>query len=91
MDNYITIKNDKNEEKEFEILFSFESDNTNKKYITYTDYSKDDNGNIICYSSILEDDGKLSKIDTEPELKIIDEMLNTLVETTKLQYLNEEL
>lgn len=90
MDNYITIKNDKNEEKEFEILFSFESDNTNKKYITYTDYSKDDNGNIICYSSILEDDGKLSKIDTEPELKIIDEMLNTLVETTKLKYLNEE-
>ena len=83
MDNYITIKNDKNEEKEFEILFSFESDNTNKKYITYTDYSKDDNGNIICYSSILEEDGKLSKIDTEPELKIIDEMLNTLVETTK--------
>ena len=90
MDNYITIKNDKNEEKKFEILFSFESDNTNKKYITYTDYSKDDNGNIICYSSILEDDGKLSKIDTEPELKIIDEMLNTLVETTKLKYLNEE-
>ncbi len=90
MDNYITIKNDKNEEKEFEILFSFESDNTNKKYITYTDYSKDDNGNIICYSSILEEDGKLSKIDTEPELKIIDEMLNTLVETTKLKYLNEE-
>ena len=90
MENYITIKNDKNEEKEFEILFSFESDNTNKKYITYTDYSKDDNGNIICYSSILEDDGKLSKIDTEPELKIIDEMLNTLVETTKLKYLNEE-
>lgn len=90
MDNYITIKNDKNEEKEFEVLFSFESDNTNKKYITYTDYSKDDNGNIICYSSILEDDGKLSKIDTEPELKIIDEMLNTLVETTKLQYFNEE-
>ena len=90
MDNYITIKNDKNEEKEFEILFSFESDNTNKKYITYTDYSKDDNGNIICYSSILEEDGKLSKIDTEPELKIIDEMLNTLVETTKWKYLNEE-
>ena len=90
MENYLTIKTAQGEEKEFEILFSFESDNTNKKYITYTDYSKDDNGNIICYSSILEEDGKLSKIDTEPELKIIDEMLNTLVETTKLKYLNEE-
>ncbi len=90
MENYLTIKTAQGEEKEFEILFSFESENTNKKYVTYTDYSKDEEGNIICYSSILEDDGKLSKIDTEAELKIIDDMLNTLVETTKLTYANKE-
>ena len=90
MKDYLTITNENNETKEFEILFSFESDETNKKYVTYTDYSKDDDGSIICYSSILEDDGKLSKIDTEQELQIIDEMLNTLVETTKLKYANKE-
>lgn len=90
MEKYLTIRNDQNEEKEFEVLFSFESENTNKKYATYTDYSKDDEGNIICYSSIINSDGSLSKIDTEPELKIIDEMLKTLVETTKLTYSNKE-
>ena len=90
MKDYLTITNENNETKEFEILFSFESDETNKKYVTYTDYTKDDDGNIICYSSILEDDGKLSKIDTEHERAMVDELLNTLIESTKMNYLNKE-
>ncbi len=90
MKDYLTIKNDAGESKEFEILFSFESDETNKKYVTYTDYTRDDDGNIICYSSILEDDGKLSKITTEREKAMVDELLNTLVESTKMSYLNKE-
>ena len=90
MKDYLTITNENNETKEFEILFSFESEETNKKYVTYTDYSKDDDGNIICYSAILEKDGKLSKIDTEHEKAIVDELLNTLVESTKMNYLNKE-
>ena len=90
MKNYLTITNENGDSKEYEILFTFESENTNKKYVTYTDYSKDEENNIICYSSILEEDGKLSEIDTDKELKIIDEMLSTLVETTKLKYKNEE-
>ena len=90
MKDYLTITNENNETKEFEILFSFESDETNKKYVTYTDYTKDEDGNIICYSSILEDDGKLSKIDTEHERAIVDELLNTLIESTKMNYLNKE-
>ncbi len=90
MKDYLTITNEKNETKEFEILFSFESDETNKKYVTYTDYTRDEDGNIICYSSILEDDGKLSKINTEREKAMVDELLNTLVESTKMSYLNKE-
>ena len=90
MKDYLTITNENNETKEFEILFSFESDETNKKYVTYTDYTKDEDGNIICYSSILEDDGKLSKIDTEHERAIVDELLNTLIESTKMNYLKKE-
>lgn len=90
MKDYLTIKNDKGESKEFEILFSFDSDETNKKYVTYTDYTKDNDSNIICYSSILEEDGHLSKIDTEKEKETIDELLKTLVETTKMNYLNKE-
>ena len=90
MKDYLTIKNDAGEEKEFEILFSFVSDETNKKYVTYTDYTTDDDGSIICYSAILEDDGRLSKIDTEHEKAMVDELLNTLIETTKMNYLNKE-
>ena len=90
MKDYLTIINDNGEKKEFEILLSFDSDETNKKYITYTDFTKDEDGSIICYSSILNPDGSLSKIDTEKEKTTIDELLNTLVETTNMKYLNKE-
>ena len=53
MNDKIKIKNELSE-KEFTILFSFEFDNHN--YITYTDYEKDENGNILCFSSIYDND-----------------------------------
>ena len=90
MKDYLTLTNENNETKEFEILFSFESEETNKRYVTYTDYSKDDEGNIICYSASIDDSGKLSKIDTEHEKAMVNELLNTLVESTKMNYLNKE-
>ena len=90
MKDYLTITNDNNESKEYEILFSFDSDVTNKKYVTYTDYTKDEDGAIICYSSILEEDGKLSPITTEEEKTTVDELLNTLIETTNMNYVNKE-
>ena len=41
MEEKILIKNDQGEEKEFDILFTFESNETGKKYVTYTDYTKE--------------------------------------------------
>lgn len=87
MEEKIIIKNENNEEKEFDILFTFESENTNKKYVTYTDYSKDYKGNIRCLSSMYEGD-KLLPVTTEEELKIIDNMLRTLSVSTELKYSN---
>ena len=78
MEEKITITNDKGEQKEFDIVFTFVSENTNKKYVTYTDYSKDENGNIKCLSSMYGDNNELLPVTTEAELKIIDEMLKTL-------------
>jgi uncharacterized protein YrzB (UPF0473 family) len=46
----IKIKNNNGESKEFDVLFTFESENTKKKYVTYTDYEKDEEGNLKCYS-----------------------------------------
>lgn len=87
MEEKIIIKNENNEEKEFDILFTFESENTHKKYVTYTDYSKDYKGKIRCLSSMYDGD-KLLPVTTEPELKIIDDMLRTLSVSTELKYSN---
>ena len=77
MQERIIIKNDQGEEKEFDILFTFTSNDTGKDYITYTDYSKDENGNINCYSVYKEGD-KLLPVTTEKELTFIDETLKTI-------------
>ena len=79
MNDKIKIKNELIE-KEFKILFSFEFDNHN--YITYTDYEKDENGNILCFSSIYDND-KLMPVNDEKALDMIDEILNHMVEETK--------
>lgn len=83
MNETILIKNDSGEEKEFDILFTFESTDTNKKYVTYTDYSKDEKGNLKCYSGYYEGE-KLLPVTTEKELKVIDETLKTL--QTSIEY-----
>lgn len=88
MEEKLIIKNDNNEEKEFDILFTFESEDTKKKYVTYTDYSKDYKGKIKCWSSYYEGN-ELKPVETENELKIIDSMLRTLSKSTELKYSNE--
>lgn len=86
MNDKIKIKNELSE-KEFTILFSFEFDNHN--YITYTDYEKDENGNILCFSSIYDND-KLMPVNDEKALDMIDEILNHIVEETKNKFIVEE-
>ena len=45
--NKIRLINDAGEEKEFDPLFTFESDETKKSYIVYTDHEKDKIGNKL--------------------------------------------
>ena len=84
MENKIKIKNADGTEQEYDILFSFDSKNTFKKYIVYTNLKKENNI-ITCYSGML-DGGKILPVTTEAELKIIEEMLNTLTYKTKTKY-----
>lgn len=77
MQEKITIKNEQGEEKEFDILFTFTSNDTGKNYITYTDYDKDEQGNIKCYS-VYKDGDKLLPVTTKKELTFIDETLKTI-------------
>ena len=77
------IVNDEGKEVECEVLFTFESDETNKNYIVYTDNTLDEEGNTRVYASIYnpnEDETKLLPIETEKEWKIIETILEELQE-----------
>jgi len=60
----------------YSVLFSFDSSNTNKSYVVYTDYSKDDFENIKVYSSSYSynenDELLLEDITTEYERNFIE-------------------
>jgi len=68
-------------EIECEVLFTFESDETNKNYIVYTDNTLDEQGNTKVYASIYnpnEENTNLIPIETEKEWKIIETILEEL-------------
>ena len=73
--------NDAGVEVEYEVLFTFESEETKKKYIVYTDDTTDDSGNVKVYASTYVEDGdkyNLSPIKTDKEWKVIETILNEL-------------
>jgi uncharacterized protein YrzB (UPF0473 family) len=86
MENTFKIINDNGEEVMCDVLFTFDSEETKKSYIVYTDNSKDDEGNVQVFASIYDpnqQDQKLEPIKTEQEWKVIETILNTLQEEIK--------
>lgn len=62
-------------EHKCDTLFTFESEETGKSYIVYTDNSFDEEGNIQVFASIYNpdsDERRLMPIETEKEWKIIE-------------------
>lgn len=81
--NTITLTNEKGEEVVCDILFTFDSEETNKSYIVYTDNTKDENGKVRVYASIYNPGDaktKLEDIKTDKEWKVIETILETLQE-----------
>ena len=82
----IVIKNDKGEELVCDVLFTFDSDETGKSYIAYTDNTKDEKGNIKVYANTYDKTGedlKLSQLTTDKEWKIIDNILASVIDMVK--------
>ncbi len=82
-DEIMTFKvtNDEGKEVECEVLFTFESDETKKNYIVYTDNTLDEEGNTKVYASIYnpnEEETKLLPIESDKEWKIIETILEEL-------------
>ncbi len=91
MENKFIVINDEGLEIECEILFTFDSNDTGKSYIVYTDYSKDEEGNIQVYSSVYDpllENPQLEAIETEAEWQVIETILNTLQESAKAKMEN---
>ena len=81
--NKMTFKilGDDGKEIECEVLFTFESDETKKNYIVYTDNTLDEQGNTKVYASIYnpnEENTNLIPIETDKEWKIIETILDEL-------------
>lgn len=80
------MKNEQGIEVDYEVLFTFDSEETKKSYMVYTDDTKDEEGNIRVYASCYiphEEETQLLPIETEKEWKIIDTILKELQEEAK--------
>lgn len=84
-DEKMTFKamNDSGQEVELEVLFTFESEETGKNYIVYTDNTTDEDGNTDVFASILESDvneNLLQPIESEEEWSMIETLIEELKE-----------
>ena len=84
--NTFTVKNDKGEEVTCEVLFTFDSEETKKNYIVYTDNTTDDDGNVRVYASVYkpeDENTELLPIESEREWKIVETILESIQEENK--------
>ncbi len=76
-----TIVDDKGAEIECEILFTFDSDETKKSYIVYTDNTLDEEGNTKVYASVYDPTGQnpaLMPIESDKEWLVIENILSSV-------------
>ncbi len=75
------IFDDEGKEVECEVLFTFESNETGKNYMVYTDNSEDEDGNTKVYASIYDPEDKemkLQPIETDKEWEIVETILKEI-------------
>lgn len=73
------------------VLFTFDSDETKKSYIVYTDNTRDEAGNVQVFASIFnpnDENTKLEPITSDKEWKVIETILETLQEEVKNKQAN---
>ncbi len=82
MDNekgrFFTITDSKEKTIEYEILFTFDSDENQKSYIVFTDNTTDSDGAIVTYAATYtknSDKLELKDIETEKEWTLIENLL----------------
>lgn len=74
--NKIQVTDENGKELEFDVLFTFNSDETGKKYVLYYDATEEA---PQVYSSIFDDEGNLFPIETPEEWDMIEEVFSSFV------------
>ena len=85
-ENKFKVIDKKGKEVEYEVLFTFESDETKKNYMVYTDNTKDKDGNTKVYASVFEPSKEpleLLPVETEREWKVIETILESIQNENK--------
>ena len=91
--NQFKLKDEFGNETLYDVLFTFDSDETNKSYIVYTDNSLDDQDNVQVYASVYypgTGSTKLDPIETDKEWQWIEKILETIQEEVRKQTETEE-
>jgi len=73
-----TIIDEEGNELTYDILFTFDSEETKKSYVVFTDNSVDESGSIATYASIYDPTGEnkeLQPITTDAEWDLIENLL----------------
>lgn len=86
--NQFKLKDEFGKETIYDVLFTFDNEETNKSYIVYTDNSTDDEGNVQVYASVYypgTDSTKLDPIEAEKEWQVIEKILETIQEEVRAQ------
>ena len=81
--NRFSLIDENGNEVFYDVLFTFENDETRKNYVVYTDNTMDESGNVQVYASTYEPDdpnSKLGDVETDKEWKIVETILSTLQE-----------
>ncbi|MBQ3021090.1 MAG: DUF1292 domain-containing protein [Bacilli bacterium] len=92
MDNKILIKNQNGESIECDVLFTFDSTETNKSYIVYTDNTKDELGNTKVYANTYDaysESGSLGQIETDEEWATIESIFASINDSKESSEKNE--
>lgn len=81
--NTFNVIDDNGKEVTCEVLFTFDSEETKKNYIVYTDNTTDEAGNVRVYASIFRPEDEkmeLLPIESEREWKIVETILESIQE-----------
>ena len=81
--NTFTVMDENGKEVTCEVLFTFDSEETKKNYIVYTDNTTDEDGNVRVYASTFDpnnENTELKPIETDREWKIVETILDSIQE-----------